>query len=257
MIRNREISSAELTAHYIERIEKLDGPNLNAVPVRIFERAREDADRKPTRQWRAERNSVHLHGVPMTIKESYVMRDTPTTWGLEAFRNNIGRADGIAVNRFRAAGAHFLGKTNVPTNLGDFQTYNPLYGTTGNPWDTDRTPGGSSGGSAAALAAGLSALDAGSDIGGSIRNPRALLRRIRSQADVGHRAHGRPRVAGTYARRGSERLRPAGAQRRRPRYRSRYNGGRAWSRTARLAPGATATGFQSLARPSRGAVAGR
>ena len=170
MIRNREISSAEVTTHYIERIEKLDSPDLNAVPVRVFERARKDADRADAAVARGEELGP-LHGVPMTIKESYVMRDTPTTWGLDAFRNNIGRADGIAVSRFRAAGAHFLGKTNVPANLADFQTYNPLYGTTGNPWDIDRTPGGSSGGSAAALAAGLSALDAGSDIGGSIRNP--------------------------------------------------------------------------------------
>ena len=170
MIRNREISSAELTAHYIERIERLDGQDINAVPVRTFERAREDADRADASMARGEELGP-LHGVPMTIKESYVMQDTPATWGLEAFRDNIAREDGIAVGRFRAAGAHFLGKTNVPANLADFQTYNPLYGTTGNPWDTDRIPGGSSGGSAAALAAGLTALEAGSDIGGSIRNP--------------------------------------------------------------------------------------
>lgn len=170
MIRDREISSAELTAHYIERIERLDGQGINAVPVRTFERAREDADRADAAMARGERLGP-LHGVPMTIKESYVMQGTPTTWGLEAFRDNIGRSDGIAVSRFRAAGAHFLGKTNVPADLADFQTYNPLYGTTGNPWDTDRIPGGSSGGSAAALAAGLCALEAGSDIGGSIRNP--------------------------------------------------------------------------------------
>ena len=170
MIRKREVSSTELTAHYMERIERLDGQGINAVPVRTFERAKEDADRADTAMARGEELGP-LHGVPMTIKESYVMQDTPSTWGLEAFRNNIGRADGIAVSRFRAAGAVFLGKTNVPTNLADFQTYNPLYGTTGNPWDTDRIPGGSSGGSAAALAAGLCALEAGSDIGGSIRNP--------------------------------------------------------------------------------------
>ena len=170
MIRNKEISSAELTAHYIERIETIDGRDINAVPVRTFEQAREDADRADAAMARGEVLGP-LHGVPMTIKESYVMRDTPTTWGLPEFRDNIGQADGVAVSRFRAAGAHFLGKTNVPVNLADFQTYNPLYGTTGNPWDTELTSGGSSGGSAAALAAGLSALEAGSDIGGSIRNP--------------------------------------------------------------------------------------
>ena len=170
MIRHREISSAELTAHYIERIERLDGQGINAVPVRTFERARDDADRADAAIARGKQLGT-LHGVPMTIKESYVMRDTPTTWGLEAFRDNIAADDGVAVSRFRAAGAVFLGKTNVPANLADFQTYNPLYGTTGNPWDTDRIPGGSSGGSAAALAAGFCALEAGSDIGGSIRHP--------------------------------------------------------------------------------------
>jgi amidase len=107
----------------------------------------------------------------MTIKESYVMANTPSTWGMEDFRDNVSDEDGLAVKRFRAAGAHFLGKTNVPTDLADFQSYNPIYGTTGNPWDTSRTPGGSSGGSAAALAAGFTGLEAGSDIGGSIRNP--------------------------------------------------------------------------------------
>ena len=107
----------------------------------------------------------------MTIKESYVINGTPSTWGQEGFRNNVADKDGLAVQRFRAAGAHFLGKTNVPVNLADFQSYNPIYGTTGNPWDTSRTPGGSSGGSAAALAAGFCGLEAGSDIGGSIRYP--------------------------------------------------------------------------------------
>jgi amidase len=107
----------------------------------------------------------------MTIKESYVLKDTPATWGLEAFKDNVATRDGLAVSRFRQAGAHFLGKTNVPVDLADFQSYNPIYGTTGNPWNTERIPGGSSGGSSAALAAGFGALEAGSDIGGSIRNP--------------------------------------------------------------------------------------
>ena len=99
------------------------------------------------------------------------MAGTPATWGIEAQRDNVAEADGLVVSRFRAAGAHFLGKTNVPVDLADAQSYNPIYGTTNNPWNTERTPGGSSGGSAAAVAAGLSALEAGSDIGGSIRTP--------------------------------------------------------------------------------------
>lgn len=168
-IKSGSLSSVELTQHYIDRIERYDG-DINAVVVRTFERALDDA--KAADKALAKGNDLGpLHGVPMTIKESYVMANTPTTWGIPVFKDNIGKEDGLAVKRFREAGAHFLGKTNVPLNLADFQSYNDIYGTTGNPWDTGRTPGGSSGGSAAAMAAGFSGLEAGSDIGGSIRNP--------------------------------------------------------------------------------------
>ena len=168
-IRNKEISSRELTDLYIERIERLDG-EVNAVVVRDFDRARAAADRAD--QALSEGRSLGpLHGVPMTIKEAYNIADLPTTWGLPDFKDNIATEDSESVARFKAAGAIFLGKTNVPLNLADFQSYNEVYGTTGNPWSTDRTPGGSSGGSSAALAAGFGALEAGSDIGGSIRNP--------------------------------------------------------------------------------------
>lgn len=168
-IKAKEVSSSELTEMFIRRIEAQDG-EINAVIVRLFDRAREDAAAADAALARGE-DMGPLHGVPMTIKESYVIADTPATWGLEPFRNNVASRDGLAVRRFRAAGAHFLGKTNVPVNLADFQSYNPIYGTCGNPFDVGRTPGGSSGGSAAALAAGLTGLEAGSDIGGSIRNP--------------------------------------------------------------------------------------
>jgi amidase len=168
-INNKEISSTELTQHYIDRIEAHDGA-INAVVVRTFEQALEDA-READKAVARGRDLGALHGVPMTIKESYVMAQTPSTWGLEAYRENRSAVDGLAVQRFRAAGAVFLGKTNVPADLADFQSYNPVYGTTSNPWNTARVPGGSSGGSAAALAAGFCALEAGSDIGGSIRTP--------------------------------------------------------------------------------------
>ncbi len=169
LIRSRDLSSVELTQRYIDRIEQYDG-DVNAVVVRIFDQALIDAGKADDAIQNGQ-DLGPLHGVPMTIKESYVISGTPSTWGQEDFRNNIADKDGLAVQRFRAAGAHFLGKTNVPVNLADFQSYNPIYGTTGNPWDTSRTPGGSSGGSAAALAAGFCGLEAGSDIGGSIRNP--------------------------------------------------------------------------------------
>ena len=92
-------------------------------------------------------------------------------FGFEAFRRNIAAHDAVTVQRLKAAGAVIFGKTNVPVSLADWQSFNPVYGTTNNPWDPGCTPGGSSGGSAAALAAGLTALELGSDIGASIRNP--------------------------------------------------------------------------------------
>ena len=168
-IRDKEISSRELTDLYIERIERLDG-DLNAVVVRDFEGARAAAD-QADRALAEGREVGPLHGVPVTIKEAYNIAGLPTTWGVPPFKDNIAAEDSESVKRLKAAGAHFLGKTNVPLNLGDFQSYNEIYGTTRNPWNTERTPGGSSGGSAAALAAGLCGLESGSDVGGSIRNP--------------------------------------------------------------------------------------
>ncbi len=169
MVRDKEVSSLELADHFIGRIEALDG-DINAVVVRDFERAREAA-RASDGRLDAGNIDGPLHGVPMTIKEAYNIEGLPTTWGFPAFKDNIANSDAVAVQKFKAAGAIFIGKTNVPISLGDFQSYNRVYGTTGNPWDLGRTPGGSSGGSAAALAAGLTPLEAGSDIGGSIRNP--------------------------------------------------------------------------------------
>ncbi len=168
-IRRREISSLELTDHYISRIERLDN-EINAVVVRDFERAREAARAADAALARGQLPGP-LHGVPMTIKDSFNVAGLPTTWGVPEMKDNIADSDAVVTASFKRAGAHFLGKTNVPLNLADFQSYNDIYGTTGNPWDVGRTPGGSSGGSAAALAAGLTALEFGSDIGGSIRNP--------------------------------------------------------------------------------------
>ena len=168
-IQQREISALELTDLMIRRIEELDG-DLNAVVVRDFERARATA-RARDEATAAGRSEGPLHGVPMTIKESYDVKGLPTTWGIPLLKDNLAEHNSEAVARFQAAGAIFLGKTNVPTNLADLQSYNAIYGQTNNPWNHDRTPGGSSGGSAAALAAGLTSLECGSDIGGSIRNP--------------------------------------------------------------------------------------
>src|SRR6516165_5466581 len=107
----------------------------------------------------------------MTVKESFNVAGLPTTFGNLLWKDNIATANAFLIDRLLRAGAIVFGKTNVPYMLADAQSYNDIYGTTNNPWDPTRSPGGSSGGEAAALAAGLSALGAGSDIAGSLRNP--------------------------------------------------------------------------------------
>ena len=168
-IRRKEISSHELLALYLDRIARLGGP-INAVPVLDTERATARAREADAALARGEIWGP-LHGVPMTVKESFNVTGLPTTYGFTAYANNIATGNAVTVQRLLDAGAVIFGKTNVPASLADWQSFNPVYGTTGNPWDTTRTPGGSSGGSAAALAAGFTALELGSDIGASIRNP--------------------------------------------------------------------------------------
>lgn len=169
LIQRKQVSSLELTRYYIERIQRFDKA-LNAVVVMDFERALEAAKFSDEALARGDLLGS-LHGVPMTIKETFDVAGLPTTWGVPEQRGNLARNDATVVEHLKAAGAHFMGKTNVPLRLGDWQSYNDIYGTTHNPWDTTRSPGGSSGGSAAALAAGLTGLEFASDIGGSIRNP--------------------------------------------------------------------------------------
>lgn len=167
----RQISSAELTEAHIARIEDRDR-DINAVVVRDFERARQAARDADARIARDER--LALLGLPMTVKESNQVEGLPSTWGSPAFAGWTAPTDATAVSRLKAAGAIILGLTNVPPMLADWQSANPVYGRTQNPWDASRSPGGSSGGAAAALAAGMTPLELGSDIGGSIRVPSAL-----------------------------------------------------------------------------------
>ncbi len=161
MLRDRQLNARELFAEYQARARRYN-EKLNAI-IWLDPHAEANVQK-------ADAGSL-LAGLPMTVKESFDVTGAPTTWGIPELRNNIAATDSVVVERMRAAGATVFGKTNVPLNLGDFQSYNVIYGTTNNPWDTGRTPGGSSGGSACALAAGLTALEIGSDIGGSIRNP--------------------------------------------------------------------------------------
>ena len=163
-----QVSAVELTEAAIARIERHDA-TLNAVCVPDFDRARAAAREADVARTRGEARP--LLGVPMTVKESFHVAGLPTTWGIPEFKDFVADNDALAVARVKAAGAVVLGKTNVPLGLADLQSHNAIYGTTRNPWNPDRTPGGSSGGSAAALAAGYGALSLGSDIGGSLRNP--------------------------------------------------------------------------------------
>ena len=169
LLRDGHLGARELLDHYLARIDRFN-PALNAVIWQDRGAARARADAADTARTRGEPIGP-LHGLPMTVKESYDVAGAPTHWGIPELRDKVAEEDALAVQRLAAAGANVFGKTNVPIRLADFQSYNEICGTTVNPWDSGRTPGGSSGGSAASLAAGLTSLEIGSDIGGSIRNP--------------------------------------------------------------------------------------
>jgi len=168
-IRRREISSVELTKQVLERIERLN-PKVNAIVTLVKDdalaRARAADDALARGEWWGP-----FHGVPCTIKDTFEVAGVRTTAGSTSLASYVPQRDADVAARFRAAGAVILGKTNVPEMAGDWQSYNDVFGTTNNPWNLSRTPGGSTGGEAAALAAGLTYLSVGSDIGGSIRVP--------------------------------------------------------------------------------------
>ncbi len=168
-VRAKKVSAIELLDLFLKRIEQFN-PALNAVIQLQVGVARKAATARDAETMRRE-SAGPFHGVPMTVKESFDIPGLPTTWGLREYADHIPTEPALAVTRFENAGAVVFGKTNVPVSLADWQSFNPVYGTTNNPWDVGRTPGGSSGGSAAALAAGLTGLEIGSDIGASIRNP--------------------------------------------------------------------------------------
>ncbi|HUP48372.1 MAG TPA: amidase [Thermoanaerobaculia bacterium] len=170
-IRDKEISAVELVDAHLTQVERHNG-SINAVVSLDADRARERARAADEALARGEVWGP-LHGVPFTVKDTFETEGLCTTSSYEPLANHVPERDATVVRRMKDAGAILLGKTNLPLLATDFQTESPIFGRTNNPWNTDRTPGGSSGGSAAAVAAGMSSLDIGSDLGGSIRVPAA------------------------------------------------------------------------------------
>ncbi|MEM1333339.1 MAG: amidase family protein, partial [Actinomycetota bacterium] len=168
-IADREVSSREVLDHLVERIERLDGP-INSVVQWDLDRARAAAA-AADRAVAAGDDLGPLHGVPMTIKDSFQTVGCITTSGAPELADHVPNEDAAPIARLREAGAIPFAKTNLPLYAGDIQSYNDVYGTTNNPHHLERTAGGSSGGSAAALSMGFTSLELGSDIGGSIRTP--------------------------------------------------------------------------------------
>jgi amidase len=164
----KKVSAVELAQDAIGRIERHDD-KINAICVRDFARGLEAARAADAARARGETGA--LLGIPLTVKESYNVAGLPTTWGFPLQKDFVAGEDALSISRVKQAGGVILGKTNVPVGLADWQSYNEIYGTTNNPFDLGRTPGGSSGGSSAALAAGYGPLSLGSDIGGSLRVP--------------------------------------------------------------------------------------
>jgi amidase len=170
-LRARTVSAVDLLDLHRRRCERYN-PALNAIVEPDFERARRDAEAADARRARGE--EAPLLGLPITLKEAINVRGLRTTVGMPFWKDFRSEHDAPVTKRVLAAGAAIMGKTNVPQMMADWQSANPIYGRTNNPWDLSRTPGGSTGGGAAALAAGLTPLEYGSDIGGSIRVPAAF-----------------------------------------------------------------------------------
>lgn len=164
-----EVTSTQLLELYLSRIERFN-PTYNFVVAFDLERARSEAAEADDRRSRGDKVAP-LAGLPITIKESFEAVGMPASCGIPALREHYPEKDADAVARLRAAGAIIFGKTNLPQGASDWQSFNPNYGQSLNPWDRSRSPGGSSGGSAGSVASGFTAFELGSDIGGSIRIP--------------------------------------------------------------------------------------
>ena len=168
-LRRREVSSAELTAAALQRIERLN-PSTNAMQLVMVEAARERAKQADEELARGEGRGP-LHGIPIALKDLFFTKGVRTTAGSLLFENQVPDHDATVVEWLRAGGAVLIGKTGMHELAYGITSSNPHFGAVRNPWDRDRIPGGSSGGSGAAVAAGMVSMAMGSDTGGSIRIP--------------------------------------------------------------------------------------
>jgi amidase len=168
-VASRQVSARELMDLHLARIAEVN-PTLNAIVSLDEERAREGAD-AADREQASGAELGPLHGLPFAVKDTHATRGWRTTYGSPLLADNVPDQDELIVERIRGAGAVLVGKTNVPEFAAGSHTFNTLFGTTVNPWDTTRSAGGSSGGAASALASGMLPLADGSDMGGSLRNP--------------------------------------------------------------------------------------
>lgn len=170
LLRSGEVSPLEMVEASAARIEATDG-GLNAVPTRCFERARAHARRLMAAPDRRYRGPGALHGLPLAVKDLEDVAGVRTTYGSPIWADHVPQRSDIAVERLEARGAIVMGKSNTPEFGAGGHSFNQVLGASANPWDRQRSPGGSSGGSAAALAAGQVPLATGSDLGGSLRIP--------------------------------------------------------------------------------------
>ena len=193
-LRGGAISASELLHHYLERIQRLN-PQLNAF-VHVDGDGAIEAARASDSRLRAGQALSALDGIPVAVKDNLLMRNCPATWGSALYAHYVPLQDELPVANLRSSGAILLGKTNVPEFAMRGFTANAVHGITRNPWDVDRTPGGSSGGAVAAVAAGLAPLALATDGGGSIRRPAAHTNLVGLKTSIGRirRGNGFPQL---------------------------------------------------------------